>query len=203
MAAARASVADISARSAARTASPPKPCRARFPRPSLVAAIIFPHTKWLPRITDYRGTAALIFASSTLKQLTIRGSFTGAVRNTLLYPKFNGSHFGLPPSSSCIKWLDWVAQWCERWRMRSGPFKGQCHDIQWFFALFPWAKNGDCSRKCRGHLTMTARSAAWTALPPKPSRTNVVFRGLALWPPSFFPTQNGWQKTPIIVTLPL
>ena len=136
MAAARASVADISARSAARTASPPKPCRARLPRPSLVAAIIFPHTKWLPKITDYRGTAALIFASSTLKQLTIRGSFTGAVCNTSWYPKFNGSHFGLPPSSSCIKWLDWVAQWCERWRMRSGPFKGQCHDIQWYFCAF-------------------------------------------------------------------
>ena len=31
----------------------------RFPRPSLVAAIIFPHTKWLPKITDYRDTAAL------------------------------------------------------------------------------------------------------------------------------------------------
>ena len=31
----------------------------RFPRPCLVAAIIFPHTKWLPKITDYRDTAAL------------------------------------------------------------------------------------------------------------------------------------------------
>ena len=31
-----------------------------FPRPSLVAAIIFPHAKWLPKITDYRDTAALI-----------------------------------------------------------------------------------------------------------------------------------------------
>ena len=31
----------------------------RFPRPSLVAAIIFPHTKWLPKITYYRDTAAL------------------------------------------------------------------------------------------------------------------------------------------------
>ena len=33
--------------------------KCRFPRPSLVAAI-FPHTKWLPKITDYRDTAALI-----------------------------------------------------------------------------------------------------------------------------------------------
>ena len=31
----------------------------RFPRPCLVAAIIFSHTKWLPKITDYRDTAAL------------------------------------------------------------------------------------------------------------------------------------------------
>ena len=31
----------------------------RFLRPCLVAAIIFPHTKWLPKITDYRDTAAL------------------------------------------------------------------------------------------------------------------------------------------------
>ena len=31
----------------------------RFPRPCLVAAINFPHTKWLPKITDYRDTAAL------------------------------------------------------------------------------------------------------------------------------------------------
>ena len=31
----------------------------RFPRPCLVAAIIFPHKKWLLKITDYRDTAAL------------------------------------------------------------------------------------------------------------------------------------------------
>ena len=31
----------------------------RFPQPCLVAAIIFPHTKWLPNVTDYRDTAAL------------------------------------------------------------------------------------------------------------------------------------------------
>ena len=32
----------------------------RFPRPCLVAAIIFPHTKWLPKITAYRDTVALM-----------------------------------------------------------------------------------------------------------------------------------------------
>ena len=31
-----------------------------FPRSFLVAAIIFPHTKWLQKITDYRDTPALI-----------------------------------------------------------------------------------------------------------------------------------------------
>ena len=40
----------------------------RFPRPYLVAAIIFPHTKWLPKITDYRDTAALIPAKSAESQ---------------------------------------------------------------------------------------------------------------------------------------
>ena len=41
-------------------------CKCRFPpenvvlpQPSLAASIIFPHTKWLPKITDYRDTAAL------------------------------------------------------------------------------------------------------------------------------------------------
>ena len=30
-----------------------------FPRSFLVAAIIFPHTKWLKKITEYRDTPAL------------------------------------------------------------------------------------------------------------------------------------------------
>ena len=64
-------------------------------------------------------------------------------------------------------------------------------------------KNGDCSRKCRGHSIMTARSVARTTSSPKLSPANVVFRGLALRLPLFFPTQNGCQKWPIIVTLPL
>ena len=34
---------------------------------------------------------------------------------------------------------------------------------------------------------MTARSVAWTTSPPKLSRVNIVFRGLALWPPLFSP----------------
>ena len=31
--------------------------------------------------------------------------------------------------------------------------KGQCHDIQWFLRFFAGAKNGDCSRRCRGLQT--------------------------------------------------
>ena len=44
-----------------------------------------------------------------------------------------------------------------------------------FLRFFARGKNGDCSRKCRGHHTMTARSAARTASPAKLSRENVVF----------------------------
>ena len=50
---------------------------------------------------------------------------------------------------------------------------------------------------------MTARSATRTASLPKLRQAKVVFRGLTLWLPLFFPTQNGWQKSLIIVTLPL
>ena len=35
------------------------PMHDEFPRSFLVAAIIFPHTKWLKKITDYRDTPAL------------------------------------------------------------------------------------------------------------------------------------------------
>ena len=44
-----------------------------------------------------------------------------------------------------------------------------------FCAFFARGKNGDCSRKCRGHQTMTARSAMRTASPLELSRENVVF----------------------------
>ena len=63
-----------------------------------------------------------------------------------------------------------------------------------FLCLFCVSKNGNCLRKCRRHQTMTAQSAERTASPPKTSRSNVVFRNLARWPPLFFPTQNGWKK---------
>ena len=44
-----------------------------------------------------------------------------------------------------------------------GIKKGQCHDIQWFFALFlREQKNGGCSRKCHGHRSESlAVRAAW------------------------------------------
>ena len=63
-----------------------------------------------------------------------------------------------------------------------------------FLRIFAWVKKGDCSRKCGGHQTMTvpvSRANSFTAqaesrkcrFPPE----NVVFRGLPLWPPLFFP----------------
>ena len=80
--------------------------------------------------------------------------------------------------------------------------------------IFCAATNGDCSRKCRGHQTMTVRSAARTTSPSKLSHVNVVFlEPYCRFPRScgrhyfvaaiIFPTQNGFQKSPIIVTLPL
>ena len=73
-------------------------------------------------------------------------------------------------------------------RSREIEFKGAVSRYSVIFcAFFARANNGDCSRKCRGHRTMTARSAARTTSPPKLSRANIVFRGLALWPPLFFP----------------
>ena len=44
-------------------------------------------------------------------------------------------------------------------------------DILRFFAR---VKNGDCLRKCRGHLTITARSAARRASTPETSRAKIV-----------------------------
>ena len=49
-----------------------------FPRPCLVAAIIFPHTKWLPKITDYRDTAAL----NRLKRLIVLNSPLHVIHGT-------------------------------------------------------------------------------------------------------------------------
>ena len=39
-----------------------------FPRSFLVAAIIFPHTKWLKKITDYRDTPALKYKHEIIKK---------------------------------------------------------------------------------------------------------------------------------------
>ena len=43
----------------------------------------------------------------------------GLVRITSWYPKFNGSHFGLPPSE--IHRMTGLPQSCELWRMRTSP----------------------------------------------------------------------------------
>ena len=46
----------------------------------------------------------------------------GAVRITSLNPKFNGSHFGLPPSS-IHRMTGWVAFSRILWRMRTAPIQ--------------------------------------------------------------------------------
>ena len=47
-----------------------------------------------------------------------------AVRITSLNPKFNGSHFGLPPSS-IHRMTGWVAISRVLWRMRTAPIVGE------------------------------------------------------------------------------
>ena len=61
----------------------------RFPRPCLVAAISFPHTKWLPKITDYRDTAALSLETKEAQGETFLYSFLFPV-----FGSFKTSVFG-------------------------------------------------------------------------------------------------------------
>ena len=49
-------------------------------------------------------------------------SAMGAVRITSMNPKFNGSHFGLPPSS-IHRMTGWVAFYRILWRMRTAPIE--------------------------------------------------------------------------------
>ena len=108
-----------------------------------------------------------------------------------------------------LHWFPLVILLCET---RLG-LKGQCHDIQWLFALFcarnKWRlltqvsrtsdhDHDDSSVSCANSFTAQAESRKCRF-----PRAIIVFCGLALWPPLFFPTQNGCQKSPIIVTLPV
>ena len=92
VAAARANVVDISSRSVSRANSftaqaVSSKCHfCRFPRPSLVAAIIFPHTKWLPKITDYRDTAAL---KTKQTKSRIKKSYTAQQRTSVDHTIFS------------------------------------------------------------------------------------------------------------------
>ena len=61
----------------------------------------------------------------------------GAVRITSLNPKFNGSHFGLPPSS-IHRMTGWVAFYRILWRMRTAPIPSdpdvsKCNQSRWPF----------------------------------------------------------------------
>ena len=91
--------------------------------------------------------------------------------------------------------------------LRTSPLKGQCHDIQWFLRFFLREQKVAPARASVAKISLGSRANSFTA--PAESRkcrfprAIVIFCGLALWLPLFFPTQNGCQKSPIIVTLPL
>ena len=75
-----------------------------------------------------------------------------------------------------------------KWKVSLDTLKGQCHDIQWFFALFCGSKNGGCSRKCRGRQTwklglsrgLAASPAGyWQCSEPTTSRARVALLRLS------------------------
>ena len=68
----------------------------------------------------------------------------------------------------------------------------------WLLAQVSWTSDQNSSVSRANSFTAQAESRKCRF----PSES-VVIRGLPLWPPLFFPTQNGCQKSPIIVTLPL
>ena len=76
--------------------------------------------------------------------------------------------------------------------------KGQRHDIQWFFCAFLREQKMATARASVADISSVCHANSFTA--PAESRkcrfpqAIVVFRGLALWPPLLFPTQNGCQK---------
>ena len=81
-----------------------------------------------------------------------------------------------PLLCGCAVVITLETQKCQKREPRSAELKGAVSRYSVIFCAFFCArKNGDCSRKCRGHQTMTARSAARTASPAKLSRENVVF----------------------------
>ena len=82
-----------------------------------------------------------------------------------------------------------------------GAWKGQWLYNQWFFCAFctskQWRLLAQVSRTSDQDSSISrANSFSGQVESSKCifSQAIVVFRGLALWPPLFFPTQNGWQK---------
>ena len=76
-------------------------------------------TKFLRKVGQNRHQScslALVFGEFPYKV----AQKMGAVRITSLNPKFNGSHFGLPPSS-IQRLTGWVANSRIVWRMRTAP----------------------------------------------------------------------------------
>ena len=103
----------------------------------------------------------------------------GAVRITSLNPKFNGCHFGLPPSSSIHRMTGWVANSRILWRMRTAPhwiLKSQKFLYAIKFRLFSTeCTNFSSARK--SWIVCDTILAVWKILAYKSSRTqeNEIF----------------------------
>ena len=152
-----------------------------------------------------------ILKKNLVKKATLKLVEFGLVgkKRTLAFRKCLGCYLQF-----CIRKKLWAVLkiWWLKWSyyIQSETFKGlkgKCHDIQWFFALFLREHKMAAARASVADISAVSRANSFTAKAVSSKchfpRSIVVFRGLPLWPPLFFPTQNGCQKSPITVTLPL
>ena len=89
--------------------------RSPRPRPYLVAAIIFPHTTWLPKITDYRDTADLTNQGDSQKRhsawsLDMQTLLSEHCRVSPLMNQYSRTHFSETRISwwTACSWLKWL-----------------------------------------------------------------------------------------------
>ena len=119
------------------------------------------------------------------------------------------------PRSECLQFLLFLPTFVSHIPFSFFPFhfpsafaiKGAVSRYSVIFALFLREEKMATARASVADISSVSRANSFTA--PAESRkcrfprAIVDFRGLALWPPLFFPTQNGCQTSPTIVTLPL
>ena len=118
--------------------------------------------------------------------------------------------------SGCCCWLEIIHKkirlWCSCFQeglpnfVKRGSVTIFSDFLSFFCASKKWRLLAQVSWTL-DHDSSVSRAKSFTALDVSSEscfpRENVVFRGLPLWPPLFFPTQNGCQKSQIILTLPL